>query len=184
MDKNKIEHAISLIIEAIGEDPNREGLVETPKRIARMYEEIFSGINQTAEVHLSKSFEIVDDNLVVEKDITFHSMCEHHFLPFWGKVHIAYIPQGRVAGLSKLARTVEVYARKPQLQERLNLEIVEALMKYLDAKGALVVVEAEHMCMNMRGVKKPGTSTVTYVARGIFEEDQNLKNDAFKLMGL
>ncbi len=184
MDKKKIEQAISLIIEAIGEDTNREGLVETPKRIARMYEEVFSGINQTAEVHLSKSFEIVDDNLVVEKDITFHSMCEHHFLPFWGKVHIAYIPQGRVAGLSKLARTVDVYARKPQLQERLNLEIVEALMKYLNAKGALVVVEAEHMCMNMRGVKKPGTSTVTYVARGIFEEDQDLKNDAFKLMGL
>lgn len=182
MDKEKIETAVKMIIEAIGEDGQREGLQETPQRIARMYEEIFSGLGQTAEEHLSKSFEIVDDNMVIEKDIFFHSMCEHHFLPFWGKVHIAYIPNGRVAGLSKLARTVEIYAKKPQIQERLNIEIVDALMEYLSAKGAMVVVEAEHMCMNMRGVRKPGTSTVTSVARGMLKTPE-LKNEAYRLMG-
>lgn len=184
MDKKKIEEAVKMIIEAVGEDSTREGLLETPQRIARMYEEIFSGLGQTAETHLSKTFELVDSSLVVEKDISFYSMCEHHFLPFWGKVHIAYIPNGRVAGLSKLARTVDVYAKKPQLQERLNLEIAEALMKYLGAKGALVVVEGEHMCMNMRGVKRPGTVTVTSVAKGVFETDLELKKEAFRLMGL
>ncbi|MDY2987339.1 MAG: GTP cyclohydrolase I FolE [Peptoniphilus sp.] len=184
MDKNKIEKAVTMILEAIGEDPTREGLVETPQRVARMYEEIFGGINQTAEKHLSKTFELVDKNMVVEKDIPFYSMCEHHLLPFWGKAHIAYIPNGRVAGLSKLARTVELYAKKPQLQERLTMEIADALMEFLSSEGALVVIEAEHMCMNMRGVKKPGTSTMTSVARGKFETDLNLKNEAYKLMGL
>ena len=183
MDKAKIEKAVELIIEAVGEDPNREGLLETPKRIAKMYEEIFAGLGETAENHLSKSFEIVDDNMVIEKDIFFHSMCEHHFLPFWGKVHIAYVPNGRVAGLSKLARTVEVYAKKPQIQERLNIEIVDAIMDYLNAKGAMVVVEAEHMCMNMRGIRKPATSTVTCVARGVFETDTQLKDEAYRMMG-
>lgn len=184
MDKNKIEKAVTMILEAIGEDPTREGLVETPQRVARMYEEIFGGINQTAEKHLSKTFELVDKNMVIEKDIPFYSMCEHHLLPFWGKAHIAYIPNGRVAGLSKLARTVELYAKKPQLQERLTMEIADALMEFLSSEGALVVIEAEHMCMNMRGVKKPGTSTMTSVARGKFETDLNLKNEAYKLMGL
>lgn len=184
MDKNKIEKAVTMILEAIGEDPTREGLVETPQRVARMYEEIFSGLNQTAEKHLSKTFELVEKNMVIEKDIPFYSMCEHHLLPFWGKAHIAYIPNGRVAGLSKLARTVELYAKKPQLQERLTMEIADALMEFLSSEGSLVVVEAEHMCMNMRGVKKPGTSTMTSVARGKFETDLNLKNEAYRLMGL
>ena len=184
MDKNKIETAVTMILEAIGEDPTREGLVETPQRVARMYEEIFGGINQTAEKHLSKTFELVDKNMVIEKDIPFYSMCEHHLLPFWGKAHIAYIPNGRVAGLSKLARTVELYTKKPQLQERLTMEIADALMEFLSSEGALVVIEAEHMCMNMRGVKKPGTSTMTSVARGKFETDLNLKNEAYRLMGL
>ncbi|MBF0781063.1 MULTISPECIES: GTP cyclohydrolase I FolE [unclassified Granulicatella] len=183
MDKKKIEQAVKMIIEAVGEDGQREGLQETPQRIAKMYEEIFSGLGKNAQDHLSKSFEIVDDNMVIEKDIPFHSMCEHHFLPFYGKVHIAYVPNGRVAGLSKLARTVEVYAKKPQIQERLTIEIVEALMNYLDAKGAMVVIEAEHMCMNMRGIKKPGTSTVTSVARGVLEQDDTLKQEAYRLMG-
>lgn len=120
MDTQKIEAAVKMIIEAVGEDANREGLQETPARVARMYQEIFSGLGQTAKEHLSKSFEIIDDNMVVEKDIFFHTMCEHHFLPFYGRAHIAYIPDGRVAGLSKLARTVEVYSKKPQIQERLN----------------------------------------------------------------
>ena len=168
MDTKKIQEAVKMIIDAVGEDGSREGLQETPERIAKMYQEIFAGLNQTAEVHLSKSFEIVDNNMVVEKDIFFHSMCEHHFLPFYGKVHIAYIPNGRVAGLSKLARTVE---------------IADALMEYLGAQGALVWVEAEHMCMNMRGVRKPGTATVTTAARGLLETDKDLKNEAYKLMG-
>ena len=172
MDTKKIEEAVKMIIEAVGEDENREGLQETPTRIAKMYQELIAGLGQTAEEHLSKSFEIF-----------FHSMCEHHFLPFYGKVHIAYIPNGRVAGLSKLARTVEVYAKKPQIQERLTVEIADALMEYLGAQGALVWVEAEHMCMNMRGVRKPGTATVTTAARGLLATDKDLKNEAYKLMG-
>ena len=184
MDTQKIETAVKMIIEAVGEDANREGLQETPARVARMYQEIFSGLGQTAEEHLSKSFEIIDDNMVVEKDIFFHTMCEHHFLPFYGRAHIAYIPDGRVAGLSKLARTVEVYSKKPQIQERLNIEVADALMEYLGAKGAFVVIEAEHMCMSMRGVRKPGTATLTTVARGLFETDKDLRDQAYRLIGL
>jgi len=182
MDKEKIEKAVEMIIEAVGEDKNREGLLETPQRVARMYEEIFSGLGKTAKEHLSKTFEIVDENMVVVKDIEFYSMCEHHFLPFYGKAHIAYLPNKRVAGLSKLARTVETYARKPQLQERLNIEVADAMMKYLEPKGVLVVIEAEHMCMNMRGVKKPGSKTVTSVARGILETDKEQRDEAYRLI--
>ncbi|MEF9918701.1 MAG: GTP cyclohydrolase I FolE [Eubacterium sp.] len=184
MDKNKIKTAITMLIEAIGEDPNREGLLETPDRIARMYEEIFSGIGQTAEVPLSKSFTIDSDNIVIERDIPFYSMCEHHFLPFYGKVHIAYVPNGRVAGLSKLVRTVDVYAKKPQLQEKLTDEIGQAIMTYLHAKGVMVIIEAEHLCMNMRGVKRPGTKTVTSMSDGILKSDMNLKNDIYHLLDL
>lgn len=183
MDKKKIEAAVLQILEAIGEDPSREGLLETPARVARMYEEVFSGLGQDASIHLSKTFEHVCDNIVVEKDIRFHSMCEHHLLPFYGVVHIAYIPDGKVAGLSKLPRTVEVYSKKPQLQERLNLEIAEAIMNYLKPKGVLVRIDAEHMCMNMRGVKASGTVTSTMIAKGVFETDRDLKDDALKLMG-
>ena len=182
MDKEKIEKAVEMIIEAIGEDKTREGLVETPARVARMYEEVFAGIGKTAEEHLSKTFEITEDNIVVVKDINFYSMCEHHFLPFYGKAHIAYIPEQKVAGLSKLARTVETYAKKPQLQERLSIEVADAMMKYLEPKGVLVVIEAEHMCMNMRGVKKPGSKTVTAVARGVLETDEKQKQEAFRLI--
>ena len=182
MDTKKIQEAVKMIIDAVGEDGSREGLQETPERIAKMYQEIFAGLNQTAEVHLSKSFEIVDNNMVVEKDIFFHSMCEHHFLPFYGKVHIAYIPNGRVAGLSKLARTVEVYAKKPQIQERLTVEIADALMEYLGAQGALVWVEAEHMCMTMRGIKKPGSKTITTVAKGLYKEDREERKEILSLM--
>lgn len=183
-DNKKIEEAVRLILEAIGEDLDREGLVETPKRVAKAMEEIFAGLGENAQVHLSKTFEHVDGGIVVVKDIEFFSMCEHHLLPFWGRAHIAYQPDEKVAGLSKLARTVETYARKPQLQERLNKEIAEALMDYLGALGTLVVVEAEHMCMNMRGIKKPGSKTVTQVARGIFQEDPDLRSQAYKMMGL
>lgn len=182
IDKEKVTQGVKLILEAIGEDPEREGLIETPDRIARMYQEIFSGINQTAEEHLAKSFTVQRDDMVLEKDITFYSMCEHHLVPFYGKAHIAYIPDGKVAGLSKLARTVEVYAKKPQLQEKLTSEIADAIMEYLGAKGVMVVIEAEHMCMTMRGVKKPGTKTVTTTYRGDFKEDYRLRKEVLTLI--
>ncbi|GAB6167645.1 GTP cyclohydrolase I FolE [Clostridium carnis] len=182
MDKEKIKEGVKLILEAIGEDVEREGLLETPDRIARMYEEIFSGIGQTAEEILGKTFKVEENDLVIEKDITFYSMCEHHLVPFYGKAHIAYIPRGRVAGLSKLARCVEVYAKKPQLQEKLTTEIADALMKYLDAEGVMVVIEGEHMCMTMRGVKKPGTKTVTTTYRGSFKENYELRREVLSLL--
>ena len=184
MNKEKIMEAVTMLIEAIGEDPQREGLVDTPDRIARMYEEIFAGIGQTAEEHLSKSFTIESNDLVIERDIPFYSMCEHHFLPFYGKAHIAYVPNGKVAGLSKLVRTVDVYARKPQLQEKLTSEIRSAIMEYLDAQGVMVIIEAEHLCMNMRGVKRPGTKTVTAMSDGILKTDASLKNDVYNLLGI
>lgn len=184
MNKEKIMEAVTMLIEAIGEDPQREGLVDTPDRIARMYEEIFAGIGQTAEEHLSKSFTIESNDLVIERDIPFYSMCEHHFLPFYGKAHIAYVPNGKVAGLSKLVRTVDVYARKPQLQEKLTSEIGSAIMECLDAQGVMVIIEAEHLCMNMRGVKRPGTKTVTAMSDGILKTDASLKNDVYNLLGI
>ena len=181
MDKEKIKEGVRLILEGVGEDTNREGLIETPDRIARMYEEIFAGIDKDRiDVNdpdsivrdiLSKTFEAKEGQFILEKDITFYSMCEHHLLPFYGKAHIAYISSGRVAGLSKLARTVEEYAKRPQLQERLTAQIADAIMEYLHAEGVMVVIEAEHMCMTMRGVKKPGSSTMTYVCRGSFEDN-------------
>ena len=182
INKDKILEGVRLIIEGIGEDINREGLIETPDRIARMYEEIFSGIGQNAEKELSKTFTVERNDLVLEKDITFYSMCEHHFVPFYGKAHIAYIPNGKVAGLSKLARCVEIYSKKPQLQERLTTEIADAIMEYLDAKGVMVVIEGEHMCMTMRGVKKPGAKTLTTTYRGCFLEDYNLRSEVMNLI--
>lgn len=182
VDKEKIREGARLILEAIGEDINREGLLETPDRMARMYEEIFSGLGQTAEEVLSKTFEVENDDLVIEKDITFFSMCEHHLVPFYGRAHIAYIPNGRVAGLSKLARCVELYGKKPQLQEKLTGEVADAIMTYLDAKGVMVVIEAEHMCMTMRGVKKPGTRTVTTTYRGVFKDDASLRREVISLI--
>lgn len=182
MDSNKIEQGIRLILEGIGEDTAREGLVGTPGRIARMYEEIFGGLHKTPEEYLGTTFNVEDSGMVIERDINFYSMCEHHLLPFYGKAHVAYIPDGKVVGLSKLARTVDLIARKPQIQERMTAEIADALMEYLKTKGALVVIEAEHMCMTMRGIKKPGSKTVTMAARGVFEENKELKDEFFRLM--
>lgn len=182
MNKEKIMEGVKLILEGIGEDINREGLIETPDRIARMYMEIFEGLGKDAKDILSKTFQVENNDLVLEKDITFFSMCEHHLVPFFGKVHIAYIPKGKVAGLSKLARTVEVYAKKPQLQERLTTEIADAIMEYLDAEGAMVVIEAEHTCMTMRGVKKPGAKTVTTTYRGVFREDIELRREVMNFI--
>lgn len=190
VDQNKIKEAITLLLEGIGEDVQREGLRETPDRIARMYAEIFSGMEEDAGIHLSKTFLTVSEEgfstgesgMVLEKDIVFYSMCEHHFMPFYGKAHVAYIPDGRVVGLSKLARTVEVYAKRPQIQEQMTVQIAEAIMEYLRPKGVMVMLEAEHMCMTMRGVKKPGSKTVTSAARGSYRDNVFLQNLFFQMV--
>lgn len=182
MDKEKIEAGVRMILEGIGEDVNREGLLETPERIARMYEEIYGGLNMDASEILAKRFHAEQNEMVLEKDITFYSTCEHHLMPFYGKAHVAYIPDGEVVGISKLARTVEVYARRPQIQEQLTAQIADALMEHLKPKGAMVMIEAEHMCMSMRGIKKPGSKTVTYVTRGVFAQDQKLADKFFALV--
>ena len=182
IDKEKIEQAVTLLLEGMGEDASREGLRETPRRIARMYEEIFAGIGQTPKEYLGKTFSVEEGGMVLEKDIVFYSTCEHHLLPFYGKVHIAYIPDGKVVGLSKLARTVEIYAKRPQLQERLTVQVADALMEYLRPQGAMVVLEAEHMCMTMRGVKKPGARTVTVAARGAFEKNKGLQEEFWHML--
>ena len=183
VDKNKIIEGVKLILEGIGEDVNREGLVDTPERIARMYEEIFSGMDEDAAVHLNKTFTAENTDMIIEKDISFYSVCEHHLVPFYGKAHIAYVPNGKVVGLSKLARTVEVYAKRPQLQERMTTQIADAIMENLGAKGVMVILEAEHMCMTMRGVKKPGSRTVTLASRGVFEENDRLANTFISMTG-
>lgn len=180
VDKARIERAVAEILQAIGEDPNREGLRDTPARVARMYEEITSGYLDDASKHLAKTFAEQGGELVLEKDISFSSTCEHHLMPFFGKVHIAYIPNGKVVGLSKLARVVEVYARRLQLQERMNAEIADAIDKELSPKGVFVVIEAEHTCMTARGIKKVGSKTVTMAKRGEFSEE--LKNQVLALI--
>jgi len=183
INEEKIKEGVRLLLEGIGEDINREGLVETPDRIARMYEEICGGMYEDAAVHLEKVFHVDSSEMVIEKDITFYSTCEHHMLPFYGKVHIGYIPDGKVVGLSKLARTVEVFARRLQLQEQLTGQIADALMTHIQPKGVIVMAEAEHMCMTMRGIKKPGSQTVTLARRGIFETDPALEERFFRMLG-
>ena len=166
MDSNRIEKAVKELLEALGEDTSREGLVDTPSRVARMYEETLQGYNDNPAIHLGRTFEEEGSDVVIEKDIDFSSTCEHHLMPFFGKVHIAYIPNGKVVGISKLARTVDVYAKRLQLQERMNNQIADAIMEHLSPKGVAVVVEGEHTCMTARGVKKVGAKTVTYALRG------------------
>lgn len=183
MDKDKIKEGVRLILEGIGEDINREGLLETPERIAKMYEELAAGYEDSAPEHLSKRFHVEDSDMIIEKDITFYSFCEHHMLPFYGHAAVAYIPNGEVVGLSKIARTVEVFAKRFQLQERLAAQVADAFMEELNPKGVMVLIEAEHMCMTMRGIKKPGAKTVTVVTRGAFEEDQKLQNRFFQMLG-
>ena len=182
VDQKKVQEAIKLLLEGIGEDIDREGLKETPERIGRMYEEICGGMDQDAGEHLSKVFSVDNNEMVLEKDITFYSMCEHHLMPFYGKAHVAYIPDGKVVGLSKLARTVEVYARRLQIQERMTAQIADDIMKYLAPQGVMVMLEAEHMCMTMRGVQKPGTKTVTLARRGVFETDPALEERFFRML--
>ena len=182
VDQQKIEEAVRLLLEGIGEDSSREGLVETPARVARMYAELAAGMDQDGSEHLSKTFSVGSDDLVIERDITFYSLCEHHMLPFYGKAAIGYIPNGRVAGLSKLARTVETFARRLQLQEQLCAQVADAMMEFLAPQGVIVLMEAEHMCMSMRGVKKPGAKTTTRAVRGCFETDADARSEALSLI--
>ena len=182
MDHEKIKEAVRLFLEGIGEDIGREGLIETPDRVARMCDELFGGLTQDASVFLSKQFSVNHKEVILEKDIVFYSCCEHHLLPFFGKAHIAYIPNQKVAGLSKLARTVEVFARRPQIQENMTAQITDALIESLHPEGVMVVVEAEHMCMTMRGIKKPGSKTITIDSRGIFEGDMALQNTVLQMI--
>lgn len=182
MDLKKAEQAVHMLLEAIGEDPDREGLKKTPQRVAKMFEEITAGMHQTPAEHLSVVFDAVDSNIVIQKDIEFHSLCEHHLLPFFGKIHIAYIPNDKVVGLSKLSRVVEVYARRLQIQEQLTMQIANALTEGLDTKGVLVISEAEHTCISMRGVKKIGSKTLAMHATGLFETDYDLRREVIDLI--
>lgn len=183
VDQQKIKQAVHMILEAIGEDPSREGLLDTPHRVAKMYQEIFSGLDQDPGEHFSAIFSEQHEQIVLVKDIDFYSVCEHHLIPFFGKAHVAYIPQnGRVVGLSKLARAVETVARRPQLQERITSTIADTMMERLTPVGVMVVVEAEHLCMSMRGVNKPGTTTVTFATRGSFADDENARAEILQLI--
>ncbi|MFC1939706.1 GTP cyclohydrolase I FolE [Chloroflexota bacterium] len=183
-DEAKIEKAVTDIIKAIGDNPNREGLVGTPRRVAEMYSELFLGLTTDPTEELSVGYELGHREMVIVRDIPFYSMCEHHLLPFYGMVHIGYIPDvsGRVVGISKLARVVEIVARRPQIQERMTTEIVEAIMGGLKPSGAAVVVQAEHMCMIMRGVKKPGSNIITSAIRGAFHTKAASRAEFFSLL--
>jgi GTP cyclohydrolase I len=182
MDLEAIRSAVRDILVAIGEDPSREGLKNTPDRVARMYEELMGGLMEDPEKHLKVVFQEQYDEMVVLRDIPFSSMCEHHLLPFIGKAHVAYLPNGKVAGLSKLARVVEVIARRPQLQERLTCQIADLIMDSLDAKGAAVIIEATHTCMTLRGVKKSGAVMVTSAMRGLFKSNLATRTEAMNLL--
>lgn len=184
VDIERIEKAVREILIAIGENPDREGLVGTPNRVARMYEEIFAGLHQEPNEELSCTFSENYAGIVLVKDIEFYSMCEHHILPIHGKAHIAYIPgeSGKVTGISKLARLVEGYAKRPQLQERLTQQVAQGLFDTLDANGVMVLIEASHMCMSMRGIKKSGAKTTTICTLGKFNTDSNLQNQFFKML--
>jgi GTP cyclohydrolase I len=184
IDQEKIREAVISILEAIGEDPNREGMKETPRRVAEMYAEVFSGIDQDPKEELKVGFEESHREMVIVRDIPFHSMCEHHLLPFYGAAHVGYIPNenGRVVGASKLARVVEIVAKRPQLQERMTSNIADAIMDAINPEGVAVVIQAEHLCMIMRGIKKPGSELVTSALRGAFRSRTDTRNEFFCLL--
>lgn len=183
INHQKIEEAVTMILEAVGEDPDREGLQDTPKRVARMYEEVFQGLHQDPKEHFKTIFGEDHEELVLVKDIPFYSMCEHHLVPFFGKAHIGYLPKGgKVTGLSKLARAVEAVTKRPQLQERITSTIADSLVETLEPQGVMVIIEAEHMCMTMRGVKKPGSSTITSAVRGVFKKDEAARAEVLSLI--
>jgi GTP cyclohydrolase I len=185
-DEAAIESAVTTIIKAIGEDPQREGLVDTPKRVADMYAELFSGLTMDPREELSVGYELGHHEMVIVKDIPFYSMCEHHLLPFYGVVHVGYIPDrtGRVVGISKLARVVETIARRPQIQERMTTQIADAVNDSLEPQGVAVVAQAEHMCMVMRGVKKPGSNIITSAIRGLFRRRAASRAEFMALIGI
>ncbi len=182
INKAKIEKAVASIIEAIGEDPKREGLVGTPKRIAEMYAEVFAGIYEDPGEELRVGFEEGHQEMVILKDIPFYSMCEHHFLPFHGLAHVGYIPNGRVVGASKIGRVLEILAERPQLQERLTTQIANTIVSVLEPKGVAVVIQAEHLCMTMRGVKKPGSNIITSAMRGLFQKNPLTRSEFLSLV--
>lgn len=183
INEEKLQQAITLLLEAVGEDVTREGLIDTPRRVARMYKEVFSGLHKDPEKELAVYFTEDYDEMVIVKDIPFYSMCEHHLVPFFGKAHVVYIPsKGIITGLSKLARVVEVFARRPQVQERMTNQIADLIMKKLDPIGVMVVIQAEHLCMSMRGVLKPGAKTVTSAVRGVFTDDIAARAEAMSLI--
>jgi len=184
VDKTRIEHAVREILEAVGEDPERDGLVRTPERVAAMYEEIFGGLVDDPSRHLTVTFEAEHDEMVMVRDIPLFSVCEHHLVPFAGRAHVAYIPgeDGRITGLSKIARLVEGFARRPQVQERLTTQVADALVDVLQPSGVLVMIEAEHLCMSMRGVKKPGALTITSAVRGLFKTNAATRSEALALI--
>jgi GTP cyclohydrolase I len=182
VDHERIRRAVREILAAVGEDPDREGLLETPGRVARMYAEIFSGLHTDPAVHLQKTFTQKHDEMVLVKDIEFASVCEHHLLPFTGKAHIGYLPDGKVVGLSKLARVVEALARRPQVQERMTEDLADLIMRELNPRGVGVILEAEHSCMTIRGVRKPGSATVTSALRGLFKTNPTTRGELMALV--
>ena len=185
IDCPRIEKAVREILSAVGEDPDREGLTETPRRVARMYAELFGGLSEDPRRHVNKLFtEEKYDEIILLKDIPFHSMCEHHLLPFMGHAHVAYLPRGKVIGLSKLARIVTSFARRPQMQERLTYQVAEFIMKEVDAQGVAVVMKASHTCMTVRGVKKAGSSMITSAMLGVFRSDVRSRNEVMSLIAL
>jgi len=182
VDKPRIERAVREILLAVGEDPDRDGMLETPARVARMYAELFSGLRATPAVHLKKVFEETYDELVLVRDISFNSVCEHHLLPFMGVAHIGYLPSGKVAGLSKLARVVEDISHQPQVQERMTHQIADLMATELNAKGVVVVLEATHTCMTIRGIRKPGSLAITSAVRGLFKSNQSSRAEVMSLI--
>jgi GTP cyclohydrolase IA len=184
MDRDKIEAGVRLILEGVGEDLGREGLLETPRRVADMYEEIFAGLHQDPVEHFAVTFNEGHQEMVLVRDIPLYSVCEHHLVPFMGRAHVAYIPgkDGRICGLSKLARVVDIFAKRPQVQERMTSQIADTIVEHLDPAGVIVVIEAEHLCMSMRGVKKPGSETVTSAVRGLFERKAATRAEAMALI--
>jgi len=183
VDKKKIEKAIRMVLEAIGEDPDRRDLKETPQRVAEMYGEIFAGLREDPEKELEVILDQKHEEIVLLKDIPLYSVCEHHLIPFIGRAHVAYIPKGgRVTGLSKIARVVEILSRRPQVQERLTTQVAGVIMEKLKPLGVMVVIEAEHLCMSMRGVKKPGITTVTSAVRGVFKENEKTRAETLALI--
>ncbi len=183
IDKKRIEKAVREILLAVGEDPDREGLTRTPERVAAFYEEVFSGLSKDPEEEISVFHNEQNEEMIMVRDIPFYSMCEHHFVPFIGKAHIVYIPRkGHITGLSKLVKVLEIYAKRPQVQERLTSQVADSLMKKINPHGVLVIVEAEHLCMSMRGVKKPGAITATSAVRGVFMKNPSTRAEAMALL--